>query len=220
MRRRWRVLDGAELYVITCPPRRGLPYPRMVEAAIRGGADLVQFRDKHLPDGEFLKVARAILAVCRRRRVPLIINDRTAEAAIVGADGLHLGQDDLPVGEARNIFRGFIGTSCHATRQTRAALAARADYVTAGPVFGTPTKPGYAPVGLRLVRWTARHAGRTPWVAIGGITERNVGDVIRAGAARVAVVRAVCGAGGPRDIEAAARRMKAAIRVAKAEVRT
>ena len=120
-----RGLDGAELYVITRPSRR-VAYPRMVEAAIRGGADLIQFRDKTLSDGEFLEAARAVLAICRRHRVPLIINDRADAAALVGADGLHLGQDDLPVGEARKLFHGFIGKSCHAPRQTLAALAARA----------------------------------------------------------------------------------------------
>jgi thiamine-phosphate pyrophosphorylase len=200
---------AARLYAITTAPV-GTTYERMVQDACRGGADIVQFRDKILSHKQRYELARRLRAICANHGVLFIVNDHLEVALAAGADGVHLGQDDLSTLVARSILQQMgvknflLGRSTHSLEQALAAEREGVDYIAIGPVNATPTKPTYQPVGLELVR--AITAGvRTPHVAIGGIDVTNVAAVLAAGAERVAVVRAVCGAA---DIQAAARQLK------------
>jgi len=188
------------LYLIS-PVRKDLA--ELIEAAVRGGVDLVQVRDKELPDRALLEHLLQAREVTRRLGVPLVVNDRPDLAVLCDADFVHVGQDDLPVESVRG-FGLAIGQSTHAPEEIRAASA---DYIGVGPVYATPTKEGRPPVGLELVRYAASHA-RQPWFAIGGIDAGNVRDVVAAGAERVAVVRAI---GDAPDPERAAAELRAAL---------
>jgi thiamine-phosphate pyrophosphorylase len=193
--------SDARLYLITgARPDLGA----FLEAAVRGGVDLVQVREQAMPDGRLLAVLETAREITRRLGVGLVVNDRPDLAVLVGADGVHVGQDDLPVEAARR-FGLSVGLSTHSPSQLAAAVGA--DYVGVGPVFATPTKEGRPAVGLGYVRHAAGHA-RVPWFAIGGIDEGNVGDVVAAGARRIAVVRAIGEAGDP---ERAARALRRAL---------
>ncbi len=205
---------AARLYAITCPPKEGLGgYEAMVRAACQGGADIIQFRDKLITGKERYRAAARLKNICREFGVLFIVNDALEVALAVEADGVHLGQDDLPVQEAKKLMHPMgvknflVGCSTHSLEQAKEAERQGADYIGIGPVFATPTKPTYNPVGLELVRAVTSQV-RLPHVAIGGIDAANVAQVLSAGTERVAVVRAVCGA---EDIEAAARMMKKAI---------
>jgi thiamine-phosphate pyrophosphorylase len=174
-----------------------------LEAAVAGGVDLVQVREKALADGRLLPALEKARAVTRRLGVPLVVNDRPDLAVLVGADYVHVGQDDMPAAAARR-FGLRVGLSTH----SRAEIdAAEADYIGVGPVHATPTKEGRPAVGLELVRYASEQA-RTPWFAIGGIDAGNIADVVAAGATRVAVVRAI---GDADDPERAARELRAAL---------
>jgi thiamine-phosphate pyrophosphorylase len=174
-----------------------------LEAAVRGGVDLVQLREKELPDGALLRVLEEARAVTRRLGVLLVVNDRPDLAVLVGADFVHVGQDDLPLRAVRR-FGIPSGLSTHSREEVERA---EADYIAVGPVFATPTKPGRRAVGLELVRHAAVHAP-APWFAIGGIDRTNVAEVVAAGARRIAVVRAI---GDADDPESAARELRAAL---------
>ena len=174
-----------------------------LEAAVAGGVDIVQVRDKELPDPELIPVLHEARRATERLGVPLVVNDRPDLAALVGADYVHVGQDDLPVEVARR-FGVAVGLSTHAREEIDGTDA---DYIGVGPVYATPTKEGRPPVGLELVRYAAEHA-RRPWFAIGGIDESNVADVVAAGAHRIAVVRAI---GDAADPELAAARLRSAL---------
>jgi thiamine-phosphate pyrophosphorylase len=174
-----------------------------LEAAVRGGVDIVQIRDKELDDSELVPVLHEARRVTTRLGVALVVNDRPDLAALIGADFVHVGQDDLPVDVARR-FGVAVGLSTHAPEEIDTA---EADYIGVGPVYATPTKEGRPAVGLELVRHAAAHA-QQPWFAIGGIDETNVHDVAAAGAERIAVVRAI---GDAPDPEAAAARLRAAL---------
>ena len=177
--------------------------PEFLAAAVRGGVDLVQVREKELPDRALHAALREARAVTRRLGVPLVVNDRADLAVLAGADAVHVGQDDLPVDAVRR-FGLAVGLSTHAPAEVDAATA---EYIGVGPVYATPTKAGRPAVGLDLVRYAAENA-RVPWFAIGGIDRTNVEDVVAAGAARIAVVRAV---GEADDPEAAARELRDAL---------
>ena len=142
-------------------------------------------REKACPTASCCRCSRRRARSTRRLGVPLVVNDRPDLAVLVGADFVHVGQDDLPVAAARR-FGLPVGLSTHSPEQL---AAADADYVGVGPVFATPTKEGRPGVGLDYVRHAAAHA-RVPWFAIGGIDEANVAAVVAAGAERIAVVRA------------------------------
>jgi thiamine-phosphate pyrophosphorylase len=172
-----------------------------LEAAVRGGVDIVQIRDKMLADGALLHALRHAREVTRRLGVPLVVNDRPDLARLVEADYVHVGQDDLPVAAARTFGVG-IGQSTHAPAEL---AATDADYAGVGPVYETPTKAGRAAVGLEYVRHAAAHA-RLPWFAIGGIDETNVAEVVAAGATRIAVVRTIGDAQDPERAAAVLRR--------------
>jgi thiamine-phosphate pyrophosphorylase len=180
---------NARLYLIT-GARADLA--DFLEAAVRGGVDIVQLREKNLPDRDLLRVLEEARRVTQRLGVPLVVNDRPDLAVLCGADFVHVGQDDLPVDAARRFGIG-VGLSTHARREIDAADA---DYIGVGPVFATPTKEGRPAVGLELVRYAAERA-RSPWFAIGGIDVSNADDVIAAGARRIAVLRAIGDAADP-----------------------
>jgi len=205
---------SSQLYVITCPPAAGPQgYSSMVEAACAGGADVVQFRDKTLSWKARYEVCSELRKICRKHNVLFIVNDAVDLALAVQADGVHLGQDDLPQDVAEQLVQRagvkdfLIGRSTHSLEQAKQAEREGADYIGIGPVFSTPTKPTYIPVGLQLVKEVTSQV-KTPHVAIGGIDRDNVEQVLAAGAQRVAVVRAVCGAS---DVEKAAKQMREAV---------
>jgi thiamine-phosphate pyrophosphorylase len=191
---------AARLYLITGARPDLDPF---LEAAVRGGVDLVQIREKALADGVLLPVLEEARAITRRLGVPLVVNDRPDLAVLVGADFVHVGQDDLPTEAARR-FGLPVGLSTHSPAELDRA---EADYVGVGPVYTTPTKAGRPAVGLELVSYAAEHA-RAPWFAIGGIDADNVADVVAAGATRIAIVRAI---GGADDPERAAAELRAAL---------
>jgi len=188
---------ASRLYLITAA-RPDLA--AFLEAAVAGGVDIVQLRDKELPDPELIPVLHEARQVTARLGVPLVVNDRPDLAALVDADFVHVGQDDLPVEVARR-FGVPVGLSTHAPEEIDGADAA---YIGVGPVYATPTKEGRPAVGLELVRYAAVHA-KQPWFAIGGIDETNAADVVAAGAERIAVVRAIGDADDPEQAAAALR---------------
>jgi thiamine-phosphate pyrophosphorylase len=198
----WGVVDRltrlaeARLYLV-CPD---MP-DGFLHAALDGGVEIVQLRAKDLPDAEVVAAARRFKAACDEHDALLIVNDRPDLAAAAGADGVHVGQDDMPVARAREIVGPdlIVGLSTHTPAQVDGADGV--DYIGVGPVNATPTKPGRPAVGLDLVRYASTHA-RVPFFAIGGIDASNIAAVRAAGAERVAVVRAIVDAVDP---EAAAR---------------
>ncbi len=196
------------LYVITSPPppRPGRFYLETVAEACAGGADAVQLRDKTLAARDLVHLCRELQSLCDKTGALFILNDRVDVALAADVDGVHVGQDDLPVRAVRSMVghRKLIGCSTHSIAQALTAAGDGADYVSCGPVFATPTKPDYAPVGLDRVK-EYKKLLRVPFVAIGGIDESNVDQVLLSGAERVAVVRAVSGAD---SIEGAARTFK------------
>jgi thiamine-phosphate pyrophosphorylase len=186
----------------------------VLEAALEGGVDIVQLREKAAGDGELLEAAATFRACCDAAGALFVLNDRPDLAVAAGADGVHVGQDDVEPARAREIVgRGLIvGRSTHSAAQIDAA--AGVDYIAVGPVHATPTKPGRPAAGYAPIRHAAAHA-RVPWFAIGGLDEDNVADAIAAGARRVVVVRAIAEAPDPR---AAARALRGALDAAWEEV--
>ncbi|HEV8643325.1 MAG TPA: thiamine phosphate synthase [Methylomirabilota bacterium] len=170
----------------------------VLDAVIAGGAKMVQLREKTWPSGQLLPLAERLRARCRQAGVTFVMNDRVDLAAVLEADGVHLGQDDLPPRPARPLLRPgmILGVSTHSVEQARRAQADGADYVAVGAMFPTQTKPDFELVGPALVR-AVRAEIRIPLVGIGGITPQNAGEVIRAGADGVAVISAVCAAPDP-----------------------
>ncbi len=176
-------------------------------AAIEGGAECLQLREKHLPDRERLDLARRLREVTARGDALLIVNDRPDVAAAAGADGVHLGQDDLPVAAARRVLpsRCIVGKSTHTPAQARSADREGADYIAVGPMFPTTTKDAGPIAGPEALRRVVQEISR-PVVAVGGITAENVGSVVEAGARCVAVCSAVIAADDPAAAAAAIRR--------------
>ena len=201
---RFERLAGGLLYLV-CD---ALPDARL-EGALRGGVDVVQLRCKQAGDRDVIATGRRFAAVCERYGVPLILNDRPDMVQDAGADGVHVGQDDVSVERARGLLgpERIIGLSTHTPKQIDLALATGVDYIGVGPVHATPTKPGRAAVGTELVAYAAATA-EIPFFAIGGIELSTVGAAVAAGAKRIAVVRAITGAV---DSESAARELRAAL---------
>ena len=199
-------LAGAHLYFVT----DALTDPTVLRGALEGGADMLQLRDVAAGDEELLRAAAVFRALCDEYGALFWLNDRPDLALSAAADGVHLGQDDMPVRDARTLVGDqlLIGVSTHSPDQLEAAISAGADQLSVGPVWQTPTKPGRPAAGLEYVRHAARRRPPLPWFAIGGIDRRNVGDVAAAGATRAVVVRAIRDAREPR---AAAAELRAAL---------
>jgi thiamine-phosphate pyrophosphorylase len=191
-------LARCHLYLITAP----VPdLEGVVEAALMAGVRLVQYRPKEQPatDRDRLAQARELCRLCHRHDALFLLNDRLDLALAAEADGVHLGQEDLPLAEARRLLgpERLIGRSTHSLDQLRQAVSEGCDYVGVGPVNATPSKPGRDPVGLAYVAAAAADSP-LPWFAIGGINATTLPDVQRAGARRVAVIRAITDAVDPR----------------------
>jgi len=187
------MLKLPRLYAITDRELSNCTHVELVRLMLKGGARLIQLRDKDASGVEMLEEARECLKHTRYAGALLIINDRLDVAMAADADGLHLGQEDIPVDEARGVLgkKKIIGISTHSLKQFRAALGTSADYIAFGPIFETKTKLNpHPPVGLELLRM-AKAATDRPIVAIGGITPERAPEVINAGADSVAVISAL-----------------------------
>jgi len=182
-------LRRSPLYLVTSPHEHLLP---IVEAALQGGLSLVQYRDKNADDPTRLQLAEKLCHLCRRYDALFLVNDRVDIALAVDADGVHLGQQDIPIALAQQILgpNRIVGRSTTNPEEMQRALDEGADYIGVGPVYETPTKAGKAAAGLDYVRYAATHSP-VPWFAIGGIDAENLGAVMAAGATQVAVVRAI-----------------------------
>jgi len=193
-------LAAARLYLCTGARERRGDLPQFLDAVLGAGVDIVQLRQKGLEAAQEMAILEVFRAHCDKHGALLSVNDRADVAYAVGADVLHLGQDDLPVGVAREILGPgpLIGLSSHAEGETAgAAVADGVDYFCAGPVWPTPTKPGRPAPGLPLLRYAAALGSPRPWFAIGGIAAANLGQVLEAGARRIVVVRAITDAADP-----------------------
>jgi thiamine-phosphate pyrophosphorylase len=206
-------LASARLYLCTDARRERGDLAEFADAALAGGVDIIQLRDKGsageqqlgpLEARDELAALEVLADAARRHGALLAVNDRADIARAAGADVLHLGQDDLPLTVARDIIgpSPVIGRSTHDAAQVAVAVAEAVDYFCVGPCWPTPTKPGRPAPGLALVRSAAELAGDKPWFAIGGIDAERLPDVLDAGARRIVVVRAITGAQDPRDAAA------------------
>lgn len=200
------MLKNCKLYVIV---DRGATGNRdilgVAEEALRGGADIIQLRDKTSSDAEILQCAKAIRAVTKKYKCPFIINDRVDIARAVNADGVHLGQSDIPIGEARRIIgKKIVGISTHNLPEAKEAGKSGADYIGIGPIFKTPTKEKMRPIGTSVLN-RVRKTVDIPFFAVGGISISRVRAVKKSGASRIAVVSAAAKA---RDVRHAVMQLK------------
>lgn len=210
------MISKMELYIVTDrQASRGRDHISMVRAALAGGADVIQLRDKALSGHDLYALAKDMGSLVRSSRAMFIVNDRLDIALAAGADGVHLGQDDLPVAAARSLSPPsfIIGVSVGSVEEALAAERDGADYIALSPVFSTPTKDDAGPGHGLEVLSEIKAAVRLPVIAIGGVNEGNVMEVVAAGADGVAVISAVLGAD---DVEAAARSMRELVIRAKA----
>jgi thiamine-phosphate pyrophosphorylase len=216
-------LSAAQLYLCTDGRRERGDLAEFADAALAGGVDIIQLRDKGsageqqfgpLEAREELELLAVLADAARRHGALLAVNDRADIARAADADVLHLGQDDLPLPVARDIVGPgpLLGRSTHDAGQVAAAIAEAVDYFCVGPCWPTPTKPGRRAPGLDLVRTAAESATEKPWFAIGGIDAQRLPEVLEAGARRVVVVRAITAAEDPR---AAAQELKTALTSAR-----
>ncbi len=199
-------LDGRRLYL--CTPDR-LDLATFVAACITGGVDVVQLREKSLEARDLIARGRELARVCADHGVPFIMNDRPDLALEIGADGVHVGQEDAPVALVRRIMGegAIVGLSTHSPEDLAGAVDQRVDYLSAGPVVPTPTKPGRPGTGLDYVGLAVRRA-RCPVFVTGGVTPSSVARVAAAGARHFVVVRWLTEAEEPRE---AARTLRAAV---------
>lgn len=195
-----------KLYVLITESACRRPWLDVAGEAIQGGADCLQLREKAIESRELLCRAKDFVALCKRHRVISIINDRPDIAMMADADGVHVGQADLPVADVRRLIgRGkLVGVSTHHLEQARQAVRDGADYIGVGPFFRSPTKPRDFIAGSAYAKQVAEHV-RIPAVAIAGITEANVDEVLATGLKAIAVTAAVAGSDDP---QGAARRLK------------
>jgi thiamine-phosphate pyrophosphorylase len=206
-------VDSSLYVVLDRTAARGRDLVELLALALAGGSRMIQLREKEWPSGRLLPLAEKLRAACAAAGATFIVNDRVDLALAVGADGVHLGQDDLPARAARPLLRPgmILGISTHSVEQARTAQADGADYVAVGSMFATTSKADFQLVGPDLMR-KLRGEIRVPLVGIGGITPDNVSEVIQAGADGVAVISAVCAAPDPK---AAAARFLTQIRAAR-----
>lgn len=207
-------LASARLYFVCSSQPGGRPLRDVLEPALEGGVDVFQLRDKDGADAAILEAAAAAGELCRAAGALFFVNDRPDLAIEADADGVHVGQDDAPPALARRILGpdAIVGLSTHAPVELEAAADEPVDYVSAGPVVPTPTKPGRAGTGIEYVRYAAGRSVR-PFFVTGGATPATVGDIVRAGGTRVVVVRWLTEAADP---ESAARALRQALDAALA----
>jgi thiamine-phosphate pyrophosphorylase len=202
-------LADARLYLCTDARRDRGDLAEFADAALAGGVDIIQLRDKGstgeqrlgpLEARDELAALEVLADAARRHGALLAVNDRADIARAAGADVLHLGQADLPLGVARDILgpHTLVGRSTHDHQQVASAIIEHVDYFCVGPCWPTPTKPGRPAPGLPLIRSTAELVCDKPWFAIGGIDADRLPDLLDAGARRIVVVRAITGAQDPR----------------------
>lgn len=211
-------LAAARLYFVCDAGFDPIALDGLLGQALAGGADIIQLRDKHAPDGALRAAGSLFRDAAAERDALFILNDRPDLAAELGADGVHVGQDDAAVADARAVLGpdAIVGLSTHEPAQLDAALAddaGRPDYVSIGPVWETPTKAGRPAAGIDYVRYAAAklppEAGDSlPWFAIGAIGAGNLAEVLEAGARRIVVVRAIRDAGEPAEM---ARELRGAV---------
>ena len=190
------------LYVIVDPDlTRGRDVIEIAKAALRGGASAIQLRDKHQDKRDQLPTARRLTALCQDHNAVFIVNDHADLAVACGAHGLHLGQHDMPVPDARRILHPwqFLGTSNALVQEAEKATAQEVDYIAVGPIYSTGSKSGTRPAGLETLKHVRERITSIPIVAIGGITQDNVGPVLEAGADGICVIGAVCQADDPEE---------------------
>ena len=205
-------LSPSELRLYAVTDRRALPagvtLAQAVEAALDGGVTCLQLREKEASAGEILALARTLLPLCRARRVPLLINDRVDIALAAGADGVHLGQEDLPLPEARALLGPdrILGATAHTVAEALRAQAEGADYLGVGAMFPTGTKTNTIPTSADTLKAICA-AVSIPVVAIGGVTAQNLPTLAGTGIAGAAVVSAIF---SQSDLTAAARTLRAA----------
>jgi thiamine-phosphate pyrophosphorylase len=206
--RRERLRTARLYFVCDAHPEGEDPEP-MIRSALSGGADILQLREKELDRRAIERAATTFRRICDTYAAPFLVNDDPELARACDADGVHLGQDDMPVSDARAVLGpdSLIGLSTHSREQIDSA--AGADYISVGPVWETPTKQGRPATGLELVSYAAQHA-TVPFFAIGGIDTSNVSEVVEAGAHRICVVRAIRDAEDPSAAAATLRRAFAA----------
>lgn len=203
---RLRRLAASRLYLVCGASPAAGALPDVLSAAIAGGVDIFQLREKHLSDAELVAAAIEARGICERLGALFVLNDRPDLALEVGADAVHVGQEDMPVGEVRELVgrNMLVGLSTHAPAEIDAVDRSLVDYIGVGPVHATPTKLGRAAVGVELLRYAASHAD-VPFFAIGGLDVGNVAEAVDAGASRVCVLRAIADAEDP---ERAARALR------------
>jgi thiamine-phosphate pyrophosphorylase len=209
-RRRDR-LAASRLYVVSDARREQGDLAEFLDAILGAGVDIVQIRAKEAEAAEVIRWGMVFKEAAEAHGALFIVNDRPDVALALDADGVHLGQDDLPVEVARRILgpESLIGLSSHSPEQFDAA-SPDADYLCAGPVWETPTKLGRPAAGLDLIRHAAKSGEERPWFAIGGIDQEHLPEVLDAGAERIVVVRAVTEAASP---EEASRELARAVRI-------
>lgn len=207
-------MKDCKLYAITTEPVNGYDFQSMVEAAVKGGADIIQYRDNTSRDDKHkLEIIRKLKIITQKYGKILIVNNRIDLAILCGADGVHLGQDDVPIAEARKICSKcdkpdfIIGISTHSMEQALQAEKNGADYVGIGPLFATPTKPTYQPIGAELAA-AVQQTLKIPAFAIGNINFENIDFLLQLGINKIAVVREIFHA---KDVEEAACDLKSKV---------
>jgi len=216
MKHRFIDFSNVSLYVVTPDFKDPNEARRIIQALLAGGVDAVQLRSRSLTDREMVSLGREVRKDCTQAGALLLVDNRVDIAVAVEADGVHLGHTDITVKDAREILghRRLIGVSTHSMPEALAAQKEGADYVSCGPIWATPTKPDYKPVGLGLIG-LYRAALAVPFVAIGGINETNLDEVLNAGASKVALVRALYNAANPAE---AAKKFQEKLSLKKVEV--
>lgn len=211
--RRERLRTARLYFVCDAQPHGEDPEP-LLRAALAGGVDIVQLREKSLPRRESELAALTFRRLCDTHSALFVVNDDPDLARASHADGVHLGQDDMPVEEARELLgpNAIVGLSTHSEEQIAAAAERPVDYISVGPIWETPTKEGRPGVGLELISHAADRSS-LPFFAIGGVDPSNAEDVVRAGARRLGIVRAIRDADEP---TAAAERLRGAFAAAEA----
>lgn len=203
---RLALLAAARLYLVCGTEQNGRELPTLLRGAIAGGVDVVQLREKRMPDDDLASVATAARVLCESLGALLIVNDSPWVAREASAHGIHVGQDDIPAADVRELVgpEMLIGVSTHSPAQIDAVDASVVDYIGVGPIHETPTKPGRPAVGVELIRYAAANAP-VPFFAIGGLHAGNLAAALDAGATRVCVLRAIADAEDP---EQAARALR------------